>query len=327
MKTWLSRCARRSVSRFPTCRSAAPTGLLVGINGPCVRTARSSRSSARRPPLCGYRLLVPTAVLVAMTTFRCARAGLRCGWGWRNRRNRSCPVSNNYRILGGRGALRRDRPASTGDPPTVCRQGEEVRHHEDPDAPRERDPDVGADGVLGEQAPDGVDDRRHRLVLGEPRHGGRHAVGRYERRADERQEDERVRERARTADGLRRQSRDPGEPSEREGEQEQDAGEHVVDVRVRTGVDGSAEDEYEQRHDRHGGDGGGDDRVGTAQDVAERPPGENRGVAEGWRGHNPTSLVRARKTSSRFGCFSTYSTFAGGSSCLSSARVPSTMRR
>src|SRR5690606_7218393 len=108
---------------------------------------------------------------------------------------------------------------------------------------------------------------------------------------------------------------------------EQDAGEHVVDVRVRTGVDGSAEDEHEQRHDRHGGDGGGDDRVGTAQDVAERPPGENRGVAEGWRGHNPTSLVRARKTSSRFGCFSTYSTFAGGSSCLSSARVPSTMMR
>ena len=35
----------------------------------------------------------------------------------------------------------------------------------------------------------------------------------------------------------------------------------------------------------------------------------------------------ARKTSSRVGCFSTYSTLAGGSSCLSSARVPFTMIR
>lgn len=57
---------------------------------------------------------------------------------------------------------------------------------------------------------------------------------------------------------------------------------------------------------------------------------EDAGIAsgvEGLRGHYPTSLVRARKTSSRLGCFSTYSTFAGGSSCLSSARVPSTMMR
>jgi hypothetical protein len=37
--------------------------------------------------------------------------------------------------------------------------------------------------------------------------------------------------------------------------------------------------------------------------------------------------TRARKTSSRLGCFSTYSTLAGGSSVLSSARVPFTMMR
>ena len=41
----------------------------------------------------------------------------------------------------------------------------------------------------------------------------------------------------------------------------------------------------------------------------------------------PSSPTMARKTSSRVGCFSTYSTLAGGSSCLSSARVPLTMIR
>ena len=37
--------------------------------------------------------------------------------------------------------------------------------------------------------------------------------------------------------------------------------------------------------------------------------------------------MMARKTSSRDGCFSTYSTSVGGQSCLSSARVPLTMIR
>lgn len=37
--------------------------------------------------------------------------------------------------------------------------------------------------------------------------------------------------------------------------------------------------------------------------------------------------ITARKISSRVGCFSTYSTLAGGKSCLSSARVPFTMIR
>ena len=74
-------------------------------------------------------------------------------------------------------------------------------------------------------------------------------------------------------------------------------------------------------------------------------PGQDGGVAEEVRGHRCSLLVRAdaavmpaspsvpssptmaRKTSSRVGCFSTYSTLAGGSSCLSSARVPFTMIR
>ena len=53
----------------------------------------------------------------------------------------------------------------------------------------------------------------------------------------------------------------------------------------------------------------------------------------GWSGLSvaasalPSSPMIARKTSSSVGCFSTYSTFAAGSSALSSARVPLTMIR
>jgi len=140
--------------------------------------------------------------------------------------------------------------------------------------------DVHDAGLLGEQAPDGVDDGRHRLVLGEPRHGGRHAVGRYERRADERQEDERVRERARTVDGLRRQSRDHGEPSEREGEQEQDAGHGKPFQRARSGAE--PEDERDPHDER--------ERDGVGHEGGQYGASFPRGVHAGAR---PLSLFDA----------------------------------
>ena len=126
---------------------------------------------------------------------------------------------------------------------------------------------------------------------------------------------------------------------------EQDAGQHVVDVRIRSGVDRTAEDVDEQQHESDRGDRGRDDGVRAAHDVAQRPPGEDGGVFEDVGGHDlpclsapavlsaatpsvlPSSPTSARNTSSRLGCFSTYSTFAGGSSCFSSARVPLTMIR
>ena len=67
---------------------------------------------------------------------------------------------------------------------------------------------------------------------------------------------------------------------------EQDAGEHVVDVRlVGSGVDRAAEHVDEQQHQRDRGDRGGDDRVGAAEDVAQRAAGEDAGVAEDVGGH------------------------------------------
>ena len=67
---------------------------------------------------------------------------------------------------------------------------------------------------------------------------------------------------------------------------EQDAGEHVVDVRlVGSGVDRAAEHVHEQQHQRDRGDRGGDDRVGAAEDVAQRAAGQDAGVAEDVGGH------------------------------------------
>ena len=124
---------------------------------------------------------------------------------------------------------------------------------------------------------------------------------------------------------------------------EQDAGQQVVHVRFRPGVDRAAEDVDEQQHEGDRRDRGGDDGVQAARDVAQRPSRAGRrcrrrsawsswflsprcvlSVASPLPAPSPTM---ARKMSSRVGCFSTYSTLAGGSSCLSSARVPLTMIR
>src|SRR4029450_1526285 len=126
---------------------------------------------------------------------------------------------------------------------------------------------------------------------------------------------------------------------------EQDAGQQVGHVPIRPLADRAAEhiDEQQQEGDRH--DRGRDDGVGAAGDVAQGPPRQQGGVTEKARAHGwsflvgaeavsvpaspsvPVAPTMARKTSSRVGCFSTYSTLAGGRSCLSSARVPLAMIR
>lgn len=55
----------------------------------------------------------------------------------------------------------------SGDLAPVGGHGEEIGEDEDAGAPAERDPDAGADRLLGEQIADGVDNGGHRLVLGE----------------------------------------------------------------------------------------------------------------------------------------------------------------
>jgi hypothetical protein len=57
--------------------------------------------------------------------------------------------------------------AALADPAAVSDHCEEVRDDEDADAPGKGDPDVGADGLLGEQVADRVDDGCHWLVLGD----------------------------------------------------------------------------------------------------------------------------------------------------------------
>src|SRR5262245_39404725 len=115
---------------------------------------------------------------------------------------------------------------------------------------------------------------------------------------------------------------------------EQDAGQQVVDIGPRPGLDGAAEDvdEEQQEGDRH--EGGGDDGVGAARDVAQGASEHHEGVAQELGLHCGTSCflswslsppTTARKISSRVGCFSTYSSFAGGSSLRSSPNVPETM--
>ena len=114
---------------------------------------------------------------------------------------------------------------------------------------------------------------------------------------------------------------------------QQDAGQQVVDVVVGACLDGAAEHVDEQQHegDRH--DRRRDDGVQAARDVAHGAPEHDARVAEEVGAHRCSFLVAsdlslptmARKISSRVGCFSTYSTFAGGSSFFSSSSVPDTM--
>src|SRR5262249_23165226 len=96
--------------------------------------------------------------------------------------------------------------------------------------------------------------------------------------------------------------------------------------RTRPGLDRAAEHEDEQQHERDRHERGRDDGVQAARDVAQGSSQQEGGVAEEMHGHE-LSPTMARNTSSRVGCFSTYSTLAGGSSFFSSARLALTMIR
>src|SRR6202050_772532 len=64
----------------------------------------------------------------------------------------------------------------------------EVAAQGDDGAPDERDPRVVPDRLVRQQAAQGLDDRRERLVLGEPAQPGRQGVGRDKPTTKERQE-------------------------------------------------------------------------------------------------------------------------------------------
>ena len=72
---------------------------------------------------------------------------------------------------------------------------------------------------------------------------------------------------------------------------QQDAGQQVVDVVVGAGLDRAAEHVHEQQHQRDRGDRGGDDRVGAADDVAQRAPGQDGRVGEEVLGHRSAPSV------------------------------------
>src|SRR4029077_16309750 len=112
-----------------------------------------------------------------------------------------------------------NRQAALGDLATVRGHGDCVRHDQNADAPGEGDPNLRSNSLLGEEVANRVDDRRHRLVLGKGADRAWHGVSGYESRADERQEDERIGERARAVDGLGGEAGDDGKPRKSQGEQ------------------------------------------------------------------------------------------------------------
>src|SRR6185437_1617412 len=109
---------------------------------------------------------------------------------------------------------------------------------------------------------------------------------------------------------------------------EQDAGHQVVHIVAGACVNGAAEYVDEQQHegDRH--DRHRDDGVHAARDVSQGTSEHHARIAEEMCVHRCSFVsfpTIAKKISSKVGCRSTYSIFAGGSSFLSSAKVPDTM--
>src|SRR5690606_32776054 len=116
----------------------------------------------------------------------------------------------------------------------------------------------------------------------------------------------------------------------------QDPGQQVADVAPRAGPDRAAEYEHEQQQEGDRDHRGGDEGVGATPDVGQGPAREDGGSAEEALAHGsclvvarvvPARPTSARKTSSRDGCFSTYSTVAGGRRALRSEGVPSARTR
>jgi len=99
---------------------------------------------------------------------------------------------------------------------------EKVRNSHDAETPGKRNPQFAPDRITRKQRADGIDDRRHRLMLRKGTHHRRHRLRRHKRRADERQEDQRIRERDGSVHALRRKPRNRREPRQRQRKQRED---------------------------------------------------------------------------------------------------------
>src|SRR5215831_4443947 len=108
--------------------------------------------------------------------------------GWRVSRAGLPPCRHG--TVGGPEWLGHPLPPGTGSPGGGAVEqgsGPEEPGQRDSGAPGNGDDGVAPDGGAEQQAPQGLDDRGERLVLGEPAHPGRHGGGRHEGAADERQ--------------------------------------------------------------------------------------------------------------------------------------------
>ena len=147
---------------------------------------------------------------------RAARLG-RAGY----RRARCMGGPHDRRAVAGRRPVGRDRDTRCADQSAHClgraaglgnlaavrAHGEDVRDDSMPTHQARAIQMSRADRLLREQVADRVDDRCHRLVLGEGAHRAGHGLGGHEGRADERQEDERIGERTGTVRGRSRSGR------------------------------------------------------------------------------------------------------------------------
>lgn len=68
----------------------------------------------------------------------------------------------------------------------------EIGHDHNPDAPRERNPNIISDRLPRQERADGVHYRGHRLIFGKGSNYRRHRLGWNERRTDKWKEDKRV---------------------------------------------------------------------------------------------------------------------------------------
>lgn len=102
-------------------------------------------------------------------------------------------------------------------------------------APCEGDQTAVADGSAEQEAPQRLDDRGKRLVVGKPAQGLRHRAGGDESASQERQEHERHRQVARGPDAVGHEAERDREPCEREGGQGEQPGRSEPLDRIRRG--------------------------------------------------------------------------------------------
>src|SRR5688572_1542690 len=108
---------------------------------------------------------------------------------------------------------------------------------------------------------------------------------------------------------------------------QQDARQQIIYIVIRAGLNCAAEHIDKQQHKRNRHDSDRDDGVHAAKNMAHGASKHNAHIAEKVfldRFHYFFSFLPmiARNISSKLGCFSIYSTFAGGNSFFRSASVP-----